>query len=118
MQHLQKTGGHILQAKHFSLSSPRHPSPVTHHFTQVLSFHTLAHSFAQRASRICFPFNHLRTLFTATEGAPPTPPFWNSPLTLTTDSTLFIFMRLRTLCEKCRACIPDASTGHRGVLVN
>ena len=33
-----------------------------------LSFHILAHSFVQRTSRICLSFNHLRTLFLATEG--------------------------------------------------
>src|SRR5216684_4139073 len=33
-----------------------------------LSFHILAHSFVQRTTRICLSFNHLRTLFLATEG--------------------------------------------------
>jgi hypothetical protein len=35
---------------------------------QPLCFQTLPHSFAQRTTRICFPFNNFRTLSIATEG--------------------------------------------------
>src|SRR5216684_2424794 len=49
----------ILQAFDFQLSTAS---------IYPLSFHILAHSSVQRTTRICLSFNHLRTLFLATEG--------------------------------------------------
>ncbi len=37
---------------------------------QAISFQTITHSFAQRPAAIPFSFNHFRTLFVLTEGAP------------------------------------------------
>ncbi len=88
MQHLQKTGGYILQAKRFSPSAPflqfgRSNASTCKRFnvfpSYPLSFQSFTHSPTQRETRICFSFNHLRTLSIATEGVPPHFPLWNSP---------------------------------------
>src|SRR6266478_4959404 len=86
MQHLQKTGGYILQAKRFSPSAPFLQSDVqTFPHANVstcfptIPFQSFTHSPTQRETRICFSFNHLRTLSIATKGVPPLFPLWNSP---------------------------------------
>jgi hypothetical protein len=51
---------------------------------QPLCLQSLTDSPTQRATRISFSFNRLRTLFNTTEGVPPLLPFWNSSPLLTT----------------------------------
>jgi hypothetical protein len=49
-------------------------------FIQPLCFQSLPHSFAQRATHICFSFNHFRTLSIAMGGVPPVVASRISPL--------------------------------------
>src|SRR6266446_10772242 len=108
MQHLQKTGGYILQAKRFSPSAPflqfgRSNASTCKRFnvfpSYPLSFQSFTHSPTQRETRICFSFNHLRTLSIATEGVPPpTSHFGTHPLRIPRSpcSTIpLIFIQLR-----------------------
>jgi hypothetical protein len=53
------------QHSHLQLSN------VSTCFIQALCSQSLTHSFAQRATNICFPFNHFRTLSIAMGGVPP-----------------------------------------------
>src|SRR5260370_4659995 len=52
-------------------AAPIGTTPVSFTFVQLLCFQSLTHSLPRRRTRILFPFNHFRTLFTATQSVPP-----------------------------------------------
>src|SRR6266478_4973292 len=103
----KKQGGYILQAKRLSPSAPflqfgRSNVSTCKRFdvfpSYPLSFQPFTDSLTQRETRICFSFNHLRTLSIATEGVPPSSHFGTHPLRIPRSpcSTIpLIFIQLR-----------------------
>src|SRR6266481_7802628 len=72
---------------------------------QAISFQAITHSFGRRLTAIPFPFNHFRTLFTATEGVPSLPshfaPFWCnlSPFRINTSRPPRKCCKQKTYCH-------------------